>query len=162
MMPCSGLMPITSSTPMRWAHRNCIEPASCWRPSRRPRTEACTRVDLRGRLPNRKADHFLNGQNRSSAAHPACAKPLDWDDHVTEVLSLEGYASLSRKGLFVYDWTDVHKTDSERYEAYELVATPTVRIYKSDLNGSLAKLAAKVVISISDFSEEKSIRVEAN
>ena len=62
MMPCSGLMPITSSTPMRWAHRNCIEPASCWRPSRRPRTEACTRVDLSGRLPNRKADHFLSRQ----------------------------------------------------------------------------------------------------
>ena len=29
-----------------WAHRNCIEPASSWRLPRRPRTEACTRVDL--------------------------------------------------------------------------------------------------------------------
>ena len=34
VMPCSGLMPIVSSTPMRWADRNCIEPASCWRPQR--------------------------------------------------------------------------------------------------------------------------------
>lgn len=62
----------------------------------------------------------------------------------------------------MYYWTDVHKTDSERCEAYELVATPTVRMYKSNLNGSLAKLADRVVISISDFSEEKPIRVEAN
>ncbi|PTW45707.1 GmrSD restriction endonuclease domain-containing protein [Rhodovulum kholense] len=49
VMPWSGLMPTPSSTPMRWPHRNCIEPASCWRPSRRPRTEACTRGDLRRR-----------------------------------------------------------------------------------------------------------------
>ena len=34
------------NTPMRWAHWICIEPASCWRPSRRPRTEACTRCNL--------------------------------------------------------------------------------------------------------------------
>lgn len=27
-------------------------------------------------------------QNRGSAAHPACAKPLDWNDPVTEVLTL--------------------------------------------------------------------------
>jgi hypothetical protein len=36
------------------------------------------RSDLRRGPPNREADHFLNGHDRSSAAHPACAKPLDW------------------------------------------------------------------------------------
>jgi hypothetical protein len=49
MTPWSGLLPATRSTFVRWPHRNCIEPASCWRPQRRPRTEACTRGDLRRR-----------------------------------------------------------------------------------------------------------------
>lgn len=88
VMPCSGPMPIISSTPIRWARWNCIEPASCWRPQRRPWTEARTRVDLRRRLPNREADHLLEDQDRAPAAHPVCAKPLDWGGPVTEGLTL--------------------------------------------------------------------------
>ena len=107
-MPCSGLMPITSSTPMRWAHRNCIEPASCWRPSRRPRTEACTRVDLRRRLPNREADHLFKEESRGPAAHPACAKPLDWIGPVTEVLSLEARDSRYRSSRVFAFYTSTY------------------------------------------------------
>ena len=40
-------------------------------------TEACTRVDLRRRLLNREAHHLLKGKDRTPAANPACAKPLD-------------------------------------------------------------------------------------
>ncbi|WP_233517239.1 hypothetical protein, partial [Pseudotabrizicola alkalilacus] len=52
------------------------------------RTEACTRVDLRRRLPRREADQVFKGQNRGPAVNPACAKTLDWNDPVTEVLTL--------------------------------------------------------------------------
>jgi len=32
MMSWPGLLPINDGTPMGWAHRNYIEPASCWHP----------------------------------------------------------------------------------------------------------------------------------
>lgn len=54
MTPWSGLLPATRNIPTRWAHRNCIVPASCCRPPRRPRTEACTRGDLTRRPIARK------------------------------------------------------------------------------------------------------------
>lgn len=44
MMPRSGKLPTTTSTPARWAHRNFTNQASCWQPPRRPRNEACTRA----------------------------------------------------------------------------------------------------------------------
>jgi hypothetical protein len=74
---------------MRWAHWNCIEPASCWRPPRRPRTEACTRDDLRRRSSQRHdGSRNFGDQSRPWALHAPCAKELDWDDPVTEVLTL--------------------------------------------------------------------------
>ena len=51
--------------------------------------EACTRVDLRRGLPIRRADQLFKGQDRRKAALSACAKPLDRDDPVTEVLTLK-------------------------------------------------------------------------
>ena len=60
---------------------------SCWRPSRRPRTDACTRDDLKRRLANRKADQSFREQDRGSAAQVAFAKSLDWDNPVAEVWS---------------------------------------------------------------------------
>ena len=72
----------------------------------------------------------------------------------------EGYTSLARNGLFVCDWTDVHKIAGQRCRAYELMAKPTGRRIRSNLDGPLAKLADSVVISVPDFGLEKSFRVE--
>ena len=58
------------------------------------------------------------------------------------------------------DWTDVHKIAGQRCRAYELMAMPTVRRIRSNLDGPLAKLADSVVISVPDFGLEKSFRVE--
>ncbi len=76
-MPWSGRLLAARSTTMRWAHLNCIEPASCWRPPRRPRTEASTglisaegglEIGDKGRSPQ---------STRSSAGEISCPKELD-------------------------------------------------------------------------------------
>src|SRR5687767_12160860 len=36
------------------------------------------------------------------------------------------YVALANRGLFVYDWSDVHRTTAETSNVYELVAAPTI------------------------------------
>jgi hypothetical protein len=62
MMSWPGQLHVIRSTLVRWARRNCIQPASCWRPTRRPRTEASTRGDLgrRHACEKRKTNDWLS------------------------------------------------------------------------------------------------------
>ncbi len=50
------------------------------------------------------------------------------------------FIALSERGLFVYDWTDVHAT-SKRTNAYELVAAPTVALCLEQLPADLRSIA---------------------
>jgi len=38
------------------------------------------------------------------------------------------FGELSRRDLFVYDWTDVHRTSARALQSYELMCSPTVRL----------------------------------
>lgn len=37
------------------------------------------------------------------------------------------FLALSQRGLFVYDWTDLHRTHAEAVRSYELVSVPSVQ-----------------------------------
>lgn len=50
------------------------------------------------------------------------------------------FIALGRRGLFVYDWTDVYRTSSEIC-AYELVVSPDVPISFSELPKTLRSVA---------------------
>ena len=43
---------------------------------------------------------------------------------VAGVGDLSSYAALAERGLFVFDWTDIHRIHREAIGAYELVASP--------------------------------------
>jgi hypothetical protein len=36
----------------------------------------------------------------------------------------DDFIALAERGLFAYDWSDVHRSESEEIRAYEMVATP--------------------------------------
>src|SRR4051812_37068933 len=38
------------------------------------------------------------------------------------------FKALGERGLFVYDWTDVHRTTASALKAYELVASPSTSL----------------------------------
>jgi hypothetical protein len=54
------------------------------------------------------------------------------------------FLKLSERGLFVYDWTDIHRTRVEYKQAYELVCSPTVRLDREGLPAELDDLAFDV------------------
>lgn len=112
---------------MRWAHRNCIEPASCWRPMRRPRTEACTR----GRSQKKaaaKAGRYKR-PNRTPAASPACPKPLDWSGPVTEVWSL---GNGTPRDSLRDTWTVIQTIRVECWAMLQLDGNAPVTAFASD------------------------------
>lgn len=56
---------------------------------------------------------------------------------VADAPNPSSFVDLSRRGFFVYDWTDVHRPRAEASGAYELVASPSVVINRGDLPASL-------------------------
>jgi hypothetical protein len=52
------------------------------------------------------------------------------------------FKALSERGLFVYDWTDVHRSLANAGGAYEIVASPSLVLSLSDLPNDLRRLAA--------------------
>lgn len=60
------------------------------------------------------------------------------------------FAELSRRGLFVYDWTDVHRTNACALESYELMCSPTVRLSREDLPLELLALTYRVKATFGD------------
>jgi len=68
------------------------------------------------------------------------------------------FIDLAERGIFVYDWTDIH--GGRLYtDAYELVATPTMPILLDSLPDRLRALTSLVKFDAKDFSEEKFLKV---
>jgi hypothetical protein len=57
-----------------------------------------------------------------------------------DVPNPSSFIELSRRGLFVYDWKDVHRPRSQERGTYELVASPSVAIKLNDLPADLREL----------------------
>lgn len=53
------------------------------------------------------------------------------------------FLDLARRGLFVFDWTDVHLTGRAKIDAYQLVAVPEFAIRTSDLPADLGAVALR-------------------
>lgn len=64
----------------------------------------------------------------------------------------EGYNQLAVRGLYVYDWTDIHKTASDAADSYELVAVPSSGVPVSSLGEDLRRLAELLKFDVT-FSE---------
>lgn len=54
------------------------------------------------------------------------------------------FKALGERGLFVYDWTDIHRTTAFALKAYELVASPSASLDFGSLTEGLKELAARI------------------
>jgi hypothetical protein len=57
------------------------------------------------------------------------------------------FLDLARRGLFVFDWTDVYSSNREKTDAYQLVAAPACAIHASDLPADLGAVALRQRLS---------------
>jgi hypothetical protein len=60
-----------------------------------------------------------------------------------QVPNPSSFKALSERGLFVYDWTDIHRSQGA-VSAYELVASPAVGLGLADLPSDLRRLASPI------------------
>jgi hypothetical protein len=74
--------------------------------------------------------------------------------HVKKVRP-DSFLELARRGLFVFDWSDVHRIKKHALLAYELIASPNQPLHCSSLPSELAALA-KIVefenMNLSDYA----------
>ena len=54
--------------------------------------------------------------------------PTGEAEMLTSVKRPEDFISMSQRGIYVYDWCDVYRSDVKRTNAYEIVSRPTAPI----------------------------------
>jgi len=68
---------------------------------------------------------------------------------------------MAKKGFFVYDWRDVHRTIRECSNKYEPVASPISPITIDDLPESLKQLALRAKLLTFSFAEGQDLDIES-
>lgn len=72
------------------------------------------------------------------------------------------YLQLAKRGLYVYDWNDVHRSIRDHTNQYERVAEPTHPMTVSDLPETLSSVATDVVFSGKSFACSDQLDVRAH
>lgn len=73
----------------------------------------------------------------------------------------DSFIALCERGLFVYDWTDVHRTRRNEIGAYELVAIPNAPIGSSRLPAELLDIADTLKLSATLFGRERTVAIRS-
>jgi len=61
---------------------------------------------------------------------------------------MSSFAALAERGLFVFDWSDIHKVGADKTEAYELMAVPSAPRLLPDLADDLRRTAERVRVDV--------------
>jgi hypothetical protein len=69
--------------------------------------------------------------------------------------------ALASRGLFVFDWSDIHRTDKERINKYELLAKPVHSKSIASLPKKLSDLFAIVKLEQMSFPESETIDIRS-
>lgn len=73
----------------------------------------------------------------------------------------DSFIELAKRGFYVFDWRDVHRTKPEITNLYEAVALPIRPLSIKDLTPSLMNAARALRLSKTDFSAPGKIDVAA-
>ncbi|WP_315764223.1 MULTISPECIES: hypothetical protein [unclassified Bradyrhizobium] len=73
----------------------------------------------------------------------------------------DSFIALCERGLFVYDWTDVHRTGKNETGGYELVAIPDAPIGSSRLPAELLDVADTLKLSATLFGGERTVAIRS-
>jgi hypothetical protein len=74
----------------------------------------------------------------------------------------DDFIELARRGVFVYDWTDVHRSTRAELRVYEPVAVPTHPITVRSLAPDLARLAQASRFTDVAFAAGEAVDVRAH
>lgn len=69
---------------------------------------------------------------------------------------------LAERGIYVYDWTDIQRTQSEYLGVYKLVAIPTKPITASSMPADLATIAQDVQLADVLFAMSNTVDIRAH
>lgn len=72
----------------------------------------------------------------------------------------DDFIDLSSRGFYVYDWTDCHRTYSNKINSYEKVSIPKIPITENELFGDIATLAHNSKINNIQFSTDSFLKVD--
>jgi hypothetical protein len=70
----------------------------------------------------------------------------------------DDFVAFARRGLFAYDWRDVHRT-TEWTHRYELLARPEAPVSVGELPADVAALACRARFATVRFAENPSVAV---
>lgn len=73
----------------------------------------------------------------------------------------DDFIDIASRGLYVYDWRDVHRTVASKSGQYEIVATPTLPLKLSSTYGDIRDLLNKFTLKWLDFSKSPSVKIVA-
>jgi len=73
----------------------------------------------------------------------------------------DAFVELAERGLFVYDWSDVHRTKNESVHEYEPVAVPVTPATVGELPDEIAALVRGVALDVT-FADGNSLDVRAH
>jgi hypothetical protein len=72
---------------------------------------------------------------------------------------VESFIALAQRGVFVYDWQDVHRPSARYTHLYELVAAPREPVRVELFHGELAQLSRIVRLDNASFADEMAVDV---
>lgn len=71
----------------------------------------------------------------------------------------DDFIAIAERGIFAYDWSDVHRMQRDETRVYELIAVPTSPIKLSQLPDELARLAARSKLEDVTFETERKLDI---
>jgi hypothetical protein len=71
----------------------------------------------------------------------------------------DDFVDLAERGVFVFDWTDIHRSSAEAVKAYEAVAVPHHPIGVAELPGELVIVATALKFTELTFADRRQLQV---
>jgi hypothetical protein len=78
-----------------------------------------------------------------------------------KVRNPDSYVDLAERGLFVFDWQNVHRANAHQKPGYDLVALPTQPITASEISPKLSKFANDISFQKFSFGHDEAVDVES-
>lgn len=77
---------------------------------------------------------------------------------LVEVKRPDDFIGMAARGLFVFDWTDIHRTSDSALDAYEPVARPQRPVHVSELPPLLVRASTRVQFADLAFADGGVVR----
>lgn len=78
---------------------------------------------------------------------------------LTSVPRPDDFVAMAERGVFVYDWSDVHRTSRQSIGAYELMAVPETPITVNDLPSDMMQFVKDIKLDGVEYAEAKNIDI---